>query len=102
MTNDPKDRHVLAAAVRANAPVIVTYNKRHFPLDATLPWGVEAVGPSSFLEQIYAVAPSIVIDRIRQQAADLERGLPEQLGVLAKAVPSFVEILRRDLNLKGA
>ena len=31
MTNDEKDRHVLAAAVRAGAQTIVTFNKRHFP-----------------------------------------------------------------------
>ena len=31
MTNEPKDRHVLAAAVRSQAEVIVTYNRRDFP-----------------------------------------------------------------------
>ncbi|MCX6593137.1 MAG: PIN domain-containing protein [Acidobacteria bacterium] len=31
MTNDAKDRHVLAAAVKAGAQTIVTFNKRHFP-----------------------------------------------------------------------
>jgi predicted nucleic acid-binding protein len=101
MTNDSKDRHVLAAAVRANAQTVVTYNKRHFPPAATSPWKIEAVGPSAFLEALYSDAPAIVIERIRQQAADLDRGLPEQLTVLAKAVPSLVEILRRDLQLRG-
>ena len=101
MTNDPKDRHVLAAAVRANAQTVVTFNKRHFPPAATSPWNIEAVGPSAFLETLYSDAPDIVIERLRQQAADLDRGLPEQLTVLAKAVPSFVEILRRDLQLEG-
>jgi hypothetical protein len=101
MANDPKDRHVLAAAVRADAQTVVTFNKRHFPPAATSPWNIEAVGPSAFLEGLYADAPAVVIGRIRQQAADLDRGLPEQLTVLAKAVPFFVEILRRDLQLKG-
>ena len=32
MTNHPNDRHVLASAVRCGAQVIVTYNKRHFPM----------------------------------------------------------------------
>ena len=50
MTNDEKDRHVLAAAVRARAPKIVTFNRRHFSPAATSRWHVEAVGPAAFLE----------------------------------------------------
>lgn len=92
MTNDAKDRHVLAAAVRAKAQSVVTFDKRHFPPAATSPWNVKAVGPSTFLEELYDDAPAIVIERIRQQAADLDCGLPEQLTVLGKAVPSFVEL----------
>jgi len=49
MTNSPRDRHVLAAAVRANAQSVVTFNKRHFPPAATSPWSINAVGPSAFL-----------------------------------------------------
>src|SRR4051812_12300579 len=30
MKNDPKDRHVLAAAVRSEAHSIITVNKKHF------------------------------------------------------------------------
>lgn len=100
MTNDLKDRHVLAAAVKANAQMVVTFNKRHFPRAATQPWNIDAVGPSTFLETLYSDAPAIVIERIQQQAADLDRGMPEQLSVLAKAVPSFAEILRRELRLE--
>jgi predicted nucleic acid-binding protein len=41
MTNDPKDRHVLAAAVRSHCELIVTYNHRHFPAASVLPWEIE-------------------------------------------------------------
>jgi hypothetical protein len=30
LTNDEKDRHVLAAAIHAMSPVILTFNLRHF------------------------------------------------------------------------
>jgi predicted nucleic acid-binding protein len=98
MTNDEKDRHVLAAAVRAGAQVIVTFNKRHFPPASTSPCNVEAVGPAAFLEELYFAAPSVVAERIQQQATNLERSLTAQLKVLGKAVPWFVEIVRRDLK----
>ena len=53
LTNDPEDRHVLAAAITSGAQVIVTYNKRHFPQAALEPWGIEVQGPSTFLRDQY-------------------------------------------------
>ena len=35
MSCDPKDRHVLAAAVRGNAEVLVTFNLKDFPEEST-------------------------------------------------------------------
>ena len=49
MTNPPEDRHVLAAAVVANAEVIVTSNLRHFVGAALAPFGAEAWSPDAFL-----------------------------------------------------
>lgn len=49
MTNHPKDRHVLAAAVVARAQVIVTANIKDFPASALDPFGIEAQHPDVFL-----------------------------------------------------
>lgn len=49
MTCDPKDRHVLAAAVRGGAEVLVTFNLRDFPEASTAPFDVEVVHPEDFL-----------------------------------------------------
>ena len=76
MTNDAKDRHVLAAAVHAGARTIVTFNKRHFPLVSTSPWSVEAVGPAAFLEELFLAAPEIVAERIEQQARERPSPFP--------------------------
>jgi predicted nucleic acid-binding protein len=37
MTNDAKDRHILATAVHIRAQIIVTNNIRHFPSAALAP-----------------------------------------------------------------
>lgn len=40
MNNHPKDRHVLAAAVRTGAQTIVTFNTKDFPAEALSPWNI--------------------------------------------------------------
>jgi predicted nucleic acid-binding protein len=95
MTNDEKDRHVLAAAAHATATTLITYNLRHFPLAATQPWRVTAVGPSAFLKALHQAHPAAVTTVLHQQAADIRRTLPDQLQVLHKAIPAFVEYFRQ-------
>lgn len=46
---DPDDRHVLAAAIRARAQLIVTNNLRDFPTSALAPWDLEAAGADAFV-----------------------------------------------------
>jgi predicted nucleic acid-binding protein len=96
MTNDAKDRHVLAAAAQAKARLLVTYNVRHFPLSSTEPWRVSAVGPSLFLKGLYEDDPGAVVEVLREQVADIRRTFVEQLRVLYRAVPGFVEVVCRD------
>lgn len=49
MTNDLKDRHVLAAAITGGADVVVTSNLRHFPPHSREPYNIDAQGPDEFL-----------------------------------------------------
>ncbi|UOQ88043.1 PIN domain-containing protein [Agromyces endophyticus] len=49
MTNDAKDRHVLAAAVRGGAEVLVTFNTRDFPAASVDPFDLGVVHPDEFL-----------------------------------------------------
>jgi len=69
----PKDRHVLAVAVIANADLIVTANLKDFPPRATNPFGIEAVHPDSFLCDLLDRQPELIRSIIRQQSADTGR-----------------------------
>jgi len=44
MTNQAKDRHVLAAAVRARAEIIVTYNRKDFSVESIAPFSILSKG----------------------------------------------------------
>jgi hypothetical protein len=47
---DPDDRHVLAAAIKARAQVIVTRNLADFPADVLNAWDMEAKSPGGCAE----------------------------------------------------
>jgi hypothetical protein len=46
---DPKDHHVLAAAVHARCDAIVTFNLKDFPAPALAPHRIEAIHPDDFI-----------------------------------------------------
>ena len=99
LTCDPKDRHVLAAAVRAGAAAIVTFNVDDFPEASVAPYEIEATHPDPFLLDLLDLAPRVVIDELARQATANRRDprtLPGLLDVLARAgVPSFAGEVRR-------
>ena len=45
---DPDDRHVLAAAIAARVPLVVTFNLSDFPEAALALYGVRAIHPDTF------------------------------------------------------
>ena len=68
---DPKDRHVLAAAITGRADVIVTRNLRHFPAAVLSPFGIEAQHPDAFIVHLLDLAPETVADAVRDHRASL-------------------------------
>jgi predicted nucleic acid-binding protein len=74
---DPDDRHVLAAAIKARAQVIVTDNLKDFPSDALEPWDMESKSPDDFIldqidlsrETVYAAVQRMADSRQNPPAA---------------------------------
>lgn len=102
MTNDPGDRHVLAAAVAGSAEAIITFNLEHFPPEACEPFGVEATHPDEFLVAMYELAPDLVVAEVGRQAADLTVppwSVDELLDALERAgVEAFAAALRDSVD----
>ena len=98
MTCDPKDRHVLAAAVRANAAILLTFNLKDFPRRATDDFDIEVVHPDEFLLDQLGLYESVVIDTLKVQSAGYrhaEMTIYELLNCLEKSgVPQFSGTVR--------
>jgi len=93
MTNDPKDRHVLAAAVVSGAQTIVTFNVKHFSKEALAAWNVEVQSPDEFLIHQYHLDPETVFAVVNAQATQ-HGGWERLMSVHDRTVPQFVSILR--------
>lgn len=70
---DEDDRHVVAAAIRGQADLIVTANLSDFPATALEPLGLEAQSPDDFLLNQLDLDPDIVIRALHAQAAATQR-----------------------------
>ena len=84
---DPDDRHVLAAAIRCEASVIVTFNQRDFPADALTPYGIESRHPDEFVDDLLDMDTAVVVAAARRQRATLVNQPFD--------VDQFLDILRR-------
>ncbi len=70
---DADDRHVLAAAIRASAQVIVTANLKDFPDDRIGRYDIMAQSPDEFVLHVLELAPARVVSVVEEQARALTK-----------------------------
>lgn len=68
---DPGDNHVLAAAIRSNAEVIVTSNLKDFPQDYLDQFDVEAQSPDTFITNLIDLNQATAIRALQEQVQRL-------------------------------
>lgn len=100
MTNDERDRHVIAAAVSSGTKLIVTYNAKHFPESSLERWGIERQGPSTFLLHLYDLEPGIVAQKLTEQAHNLSIPIEDLLRKLRINVPNFVSFFCEEQGIE--
>ncbi|HKT16139.1 MAG TPA: hypothetical protein VJR87_12125, partial [Allosphingosinicella sp.] len=94
MPNDPKDRHVAAAAATIGATFIVTANLKDF---MRLPMGMQAVTPDAFLLERFEAMPEEILAALRKQASGYRNPpttIDELLAWLERDLPTFVDAVR--------
>ncbi|MFJ2488997.1 PIN domain-containing protein [Pseudomonas sp. NPDC087639] len=84
---DRDDRHVLAAAIRCGASVIVTFNLKDFPDTQLAPFGIEAQHPDEFVENLFHLDSAAVVAAAQRQR--------KQLKTPAMDVDQFLQLLQR-------
>ncbi|MCE9531729.1 MAG: PIN domain-containing protein [Planctomycetes bacterium] len=68
---DPDDCHVLAAAIRSGAAVIVTFNLSDFPPKTLAHFDIEALHPDDFLVSLIDQDPDLVCEAVKRQRESL-------------------------------
>jgi hypothetical protein len=94
LTNHPKDRHVLAAAIASDSLIIVTDNTRDFPDQSIDPHGIEVQTADELLMDMLRRFPVEMLRILNEQA----NGYPYQLSLeglierLSRQAPSFASV----------
>lgn len=84
---DPDDRHVLAAAIRGNADVIVTSNIRDFPAEVLEEYDIEVQTPDEFVLHLIGLYP----DEVRNAAEEHRCALHNP----SKTLDEYLDTLER-------
>ena len=91
---DADDRHVLAAAIRCNASVIVTFNRKDFPCTALKPYGIEAQHPDEFVSNLFDLDSVAVVSAAQRQR--------KQLKMPPMDVSTYLDLLFRQGLIQSA
>ena len=94
---DEDDRHVLAAAIKCNASVIVTFNLKDFPKAALDAFGIESVHPDDFIADLWDLDKAAVLEAAQRQRMSLKNpphSVQQYLDkLLQQKLPESVKLL---------
>jgi predicted nucleic acid-binding protein len=99
---DPDDRHVLAAAITANAKIIVTFNLKDFPDSILARHGIIAQHPDVFVSDLIEQYPQQVlqsVDTILSRLKNPPQTFDNHLETLANQGLITSVAMLRDLHM---
>jgi predicted nucleic acid-binding protein len=83
---DKDDRHVLAAAIKGRADLIVTFNLKDFPSEKLQKWEIEAQHPDDFLVHQFHLSQPIFLQAVKTVRSRLKNP--------PKSVEDYLDTLR--------
>ena len=98
LTNDLKDRHVLAAAICRGCPVILTFNLRHFKNENLQDHGIVAMHPDDYLVTLFEIEPSQVIAVLGEIAGRRRMETEDILIRFGTVIPKFSSCVHSHLS----
>ena len=99
---DEDDRHVLAAALAAEATVLCTSNTKDFPASAVEPFGIDVVTPDQLLSRLIAEYEPQMLAAHQAAVASLKGATSQStVNALRRAgAPQTAEMIARLLNVQ--
>ena len=79
---DAKDRHVLAAAIKSDADVIVTFNTRDFPAPYLKTFGISRQHPDDFVSHLIVAHGAKTLEALENQSRRLRNPPKSKQDVL--------------------
>lgn len=89
---DLNDRHVVAAAIKSHAKIIVTLNLKDFPKESMDQLEIEALHPDEFISDLFDLNHALALSAVRRQRLSLTK--PE-----ININESFAALLRQGLPM---
>ena len=100
---DLEDQHVLAAAIKGKANIIVTFNLKDFPAKYLSQFDIEAQHPDTFIARLIELAPDVgcmAVNRLRQALRLPPKTASEYLKILERqSLPKTATGLKKYIAL---
>lgn len=100
---DPDDRHVLAAAIVADAEHIITENIKDFPEGSIRKYGIEAVTADDFLASTFELYPADATAALRTMRRNYEKPPFKAADFIfdlqAKGMPKLASMLKQHIDV---
>jgi PIN domain len=99
---DPNDRHVLAAAIKCHASVIVSFNTKDFPPQEMDKYEIHLKHPDDFILDVLGIDEEICLDAVSRDIAHYKNPpltVESYLDALEKAGTPKTVALLRDLKI---